>query len=105
MTIDPIFIVSSIITFLILVGLYILACYIDRLTARLSIQEAEFRQLWSRVTPLEIALAQVRSTENQNALDICRIGDMTSDTFAEVTAHARVLDNHTDRLSALEGEQ
>lgn len=96
---------NLIITVLIMIGLYTLACYIDRITARLDRQEAEIRQLWNRITPLEIALAQVRSAENQNALDICRIGDMASDTVGEVSAHARTLDNHTDRLSVLEREQ
>jgi len=79
--------------------------YIARLNKRIDTQEAEIRQLWNRITPLEIALVQVRSAENQNAIDICRIGDIASDTCTEVTAHARVLDNHTDRLSVLEGEQ
>jgi len=79
--------------------------YIARLNKRLDRQEAEIRQLWNRITPLEIALAQVRSAENQNALDICRIGDMASDTVGEVSAQARTLDNHTDRLSVLERER
>ncbi len=83
----------------------IVTVHLSRMNRRLDIQEAEIRQLWNRITSLEIALAQVRSAENQNALDICRIGDMASDTCTEVTTHARVLDNHTDRLSALEGEQ
>ncbi len=69
----------------------IFTVHISRLNRRLDIQEAEIRQL--------------RHSENQNALDICRIGDMASDTREEVTAHARVLDNHTDRLSVLEGER
>lgn len=79
--------------------------YIARLNKRLDRQEAEIRQLWNRITPLEIALAQVRSAENQNALDICRIGDAHVDTRSEVAAHARTLDHHTDRLSVLEREQ
>lgn len=52
-----------------------------------------------------IAIDNIRAAENQNAIDICRIGDMASDTVGEVSAHAKTLDHHTDRLSVLERER
>lgn len=61
--------------------------------------------LRSEINQLRVAVMDLRSAENQNALDICRIGDAHVDTRSEVAAHARTLDHHTDRLSVLETEQ
>lgn len=61
--------------------------------------------LRSEINQLRVAVMDLRSAENQNALDICRIGDMASDTRSEVTTHTRALDHHTDRLSVLERER
>lgn len=61
--------------------------------------------LRSEINQLRVAVMDLRSAEDQNAIDICRIGDLASDTRSEVSAHARTLDNHTDRLSVLEREQ
>lgn len=61
--------------------------------------------LRSEINQLRVAVMDLRSAEDQNALDICRIGDMASDTRSEVTTHAQVINDHTLRLSVLEGEQ
>ncbi len=66
---------------------------------------SEIHQLWEERQQMINALCEVGVSVKANALDICRIGDMASDTHSEVTAHARTLDHHTDRLSVLEREQ
>ncbi len=79
--------------------------HVTRMNKRLDIQEAEIRQLWKERRILVDGLCDAGISIKTNALDICRIGDMASDTCADVTAHARVLDDHSLRLSVLEGEQ
>lgn len=61
--------------------------------------------LRSEINQLRVAVMDLRSAEDQNALDICRIGDMAIDTVREVSDHAKTIDHHTDRLSVLERER
>lgn len=86
--------------------------YIARLNKRLDAQEAEIRQLWQERRRLIDGLcdAGISITTNATAIarisgDLAKISDDLSDLRGEYLAQARALDNHDDRLSALEGEQ
>jgi hypothetical protein len=104
MTFDPIVILATITVILSLSGLYLFVLLRKSEQTRLRDRQ-DLEALMDIVNGSLDLSAKISAESHQNALDICRIGDMASDTCAEVTAHARVLDNHTDRLSALEGEQ
>ncbi len=94
MTFDPIIILSAVCVLLSLSGLYLFS----------RLHKAERELITLKADTLTI-VCDLGAEARTNALDICRIGDMASDTRSEVTTHAQVINDHTLRLSVLEGEQ